>query len=93
MKKELDPKYDHLKVEQEHYKTWIDKGYFTAGDEKQRTFPVSLFHHQMLQGNYTWDMHGIQHYRISLPATNVCRDMICYGFQEWTMQVLPHRQK
>ena len=32
MKKEMDTKYDHLKVEQEHYKTWIEQGYFTAGD-------------------------------------------------------------
>lgn len=42
MKKELDPKYDHLKVEQEHYKTWIDKGYFTAGDKSKDPFCIVI---------------------------------------------------
>ena len=93
MKKELDPKYDHLKVEQEHYKTWIDKGYFTAGDKSKDPFCIVIPPPNVTGKITLWDMHGIQHYRISLPATNVCRDMICYGFQEWTMQVLPHRQK
>ncbi len=32
MTKALDQKYDHLKVEKDHYKTWVEKGYFTAGD-------------------------------------------------------------
>ncbi len=32
MSKALDQKYDHLKVEKDYYKTWIEKGYFTAGD-------------------------------------------------------------
>jgi valyl-tRNA synthetase len=42
MKKELDPKYDHLKVEQEHNKTWIDKGYFTAGDKSKDPFCIVI---------------------------------------------------
>ena len=42
MKKELDPKYDHLKVEQEHYKTWIDKGYFTAGDKSKDPYCIVI---------------------------------------------------
>ena len=32
MRKTLDAKYDHNTVEQEHYKTWVENGYFTAGD-------------------------------------------------------------
>lgn len=32
MKKELNQKYDPQVVEGEHYKTWIEKSYFTAGD-------------------------------------------------------------
>ena len=42
MKKELDPKYDHLKVEQEHYKTWIDNGYFTAGDKSKDPYCIVI---------------------------------------------------
>ena len=35
MRKTLDTKYDHLHVEMDHYKSWIDHGYFTAGDKSK----------------------------------------------------------
>lgn len=42
MKKEMDTKYDHLKVEQEHYKTWIEQGYFTAGDKSKDSYCIVI---------------------------------------------------
>ena len=42
MKKTLDQKYDHLKVEQEHYKTWVENGYFTAGDKSKDPFCIVI---------------------------------------------------
>ena len=42
MKKEMDTKYDHLKVEQEHYKTWIEQGYFTAGDKSKDPYCIVI---------------------------------------------------
>lgn len=42
MKKEMDTKYDHLKVEQEHYKTWIERGYFTAGDKSKDPYCIVI---------------------------------------------------
>ena len=31
MRKTLEAKYDHLQVEMDHYKSWIEHGYFTQG--------------------------------------------------------------
>lgn len=42
MKKELDTKYDHLKVEHEHYQTWVDQGYFTAGDKSKDPYCIVI---------------------------------------------------
>ena len=43
MRKELNQKYDHALVEKEHYQTWLEKGYFTAGDKSKDPF-LSLIH-------------------------------------------------
>ena len=29
----LENKYDHLKIESDIYETWVEKGYFKAGDK------------------------------------------------------------
>ncbi|MGX8852489.1 valine--tRNA ligase [Amedibacillus sp. YH-ame10] len=42
MRKELNQKYDHNQVEQEHYKTWLEKGYFTAGDTSKNPFCIVI---------------------------------------------------
>lgn len=42
MRKTLDAKYDHNTVEQEHYKTWVENGYFTAGDKSKDPFCVVI---------------------------------------------------
>ena len=42
MNKTLDAKYDHHKVEQEHYKTWVEQGYFTAGDKTKDPFCIVI---------------------------------------------------
>lgn len=42
MKKSLEAKYDHVKVEQGHYKTWVEQGYFTAGDKSKDPFCVVI---------------------------------------------------
>ena len=42
MRKTLDAKYDHLHVEMDHYKSWIDHGYFTAGDKSKDPFCIVI---------------------------------------------------
>ncbi|MEG0360256.1 MAG: valine--tRNA ligase [Longicatena sp.] len=42
MNKILDAKYDHAKVEQDYYKTWIEKGYFQAGDKSKDPFCIVI---------------------------------------------------
>lgn len=38
----LDQKYNHKTVEQDKYKTWIEKGYFEAGDTSKEPFTVVI---------------------------------------------------
>ncbi|MGM9913014.1 valine--tRNA ligase [Floccifex sp.] len=38
----MDAKYDHLKVEDGIYKTWIEKGYFTAGDLTKKPYCIVI---------------------------------------------------
>lgn len=38
MSKEMAPKYDHLAVEENRYQSWVDKGYFTAGDTSKHPY-------------------------------------------------------
>lgn len=42
MDKTLETKYDHLKVEEAHYKTWVENGYFTAGDKSKDPFCIVI---------------------------------------------------
>ncbi|MGL5978302.1 MAG: valine--tRNA ligase [Erysipelotrichaceae bacterium] len=42
MKKELAAKYNHLEVEQDYNKRWIEKGYFTAGDKSKDPFCIVI---------------------------------------------------
>lgn len=38
----LEPKYDHKKVEENKYKTWKEKGYFTSGDMSKKAFTIVI---------------------------------------------------
>ena len=42
MRKTLEAKYDHLQVEMDHYKSWIEHGYFTAGDKSKDPFCIVI---------------------------------------------------
>lgn len=42
MRKKLHEKYDHLEVEKDHYQSWIDHGYFTAGDKSKDPFCIVI---------------------------------------------------
>ncbi|MCR0206538.1 valine--tRNA ligase [[Clostridium] innocuum] len=42
MRKTLEAKYDHLQVERDHYKSWIEHGYFTAGDKSKDPFCIVI---------------------------------------------------
>ena len=42
MEKNLDQKYDHLKVEEGRYDEWLKKGYFTAGDKSKDPFTIVI---------------------------------------------------
>ena len=38
----LDKKYNHLEVEKNKYKSWVDKGYFKAGDLTKEAFSIVI---------------------------------------------------
>ena len=38
----LDKKYDHLKVEENKYNSWKEKGYFNAGDKTKKPFCIVI---------------------------------------------------
>jgi valyl-tRNA synthetase len=40
--KNLDQKYNHLKVEDEKYNKWVEKGYFTAGDKSKDAYTIVI---------------------------------------------------
>ncbi len=42
MKKELAPKYDHLKVEDGKYEQWLEKKYFEAGDISKKPYAIVI---------------------------------------------------
>ncbi|MEF9920862.1 MAG: valine--tRNA ligase [Erysipelotrichaceae bacterium] len=42
MDKQLLAKYDHLKVEENYYKEWINAGYFKAGDKSKDPFCIVI---------------------------------------------------
>ncbi|MBQ4343675.1 MAG: valine--tRNA ligase, partial [Erysipelotrichaceae bacterium] len=42
MKKELAGKYQHKDVEHGKYQTWVDKGYFTAGDKSKQPYTIVI---------------------------------------------------
>ncbi|MBB5183655.1 valine--tRNA ligase [Catenisphaera adipataccumulans] len=42
MGKQMAAKYDHLAVEKDRYQTWIEKGYFTAGDMSKTPYCVVI---------------------------------------------------
>ncbi len=42
MTKEMAAKYDHLAVEKDLYGTWLDKGYFTAGDISKTPYCIVI---------------------------------------------------
>ena len=42
MEKNLETKYDHLKVESGKYDEWVKKGYFTAGDKSKDPFTIVI---------------------------------------------------
>ncbi len=42
MKKILEAKYNHLKVEKEYYAQWLKEGYFKAGDKSKNPFCIVI---------------------------------------------------
>ena len=42
MKKELAAKYMHKDVEHGKYQTWVEKGYFTAGDKSKQPYTIVI---------------------------------------------------
>ncbi|MBR5289451.1 MAG: valine--tRNA ligase, partial [Erysipelotrichaceae bacterium] len=42
MKKELAAKYTHKDVEYGKYQTWVEKGYFTAGDKSKQPYTIVI---------------------------------------------------
>ena len=42
MSKQLEPKYNHHKVEEGKYRHWIDKKYFEAGDTRKKPYSIVI---------------------------------------------------
>lgn len=42
MSKQLEPKYNHHKVEERKYRHWIDKKYFEAGDTSKKPYSIVI---------------------------------------------------
>ena len=42
MSKQLEPKYNHHKVEEGKYRHWIDKKYFEAGDTSKKPYSIVI---------------------------------------------------
>ena len=42
MSKQLEPKYNHHKVEEGKYQHWIDKKYFEAGDTSKKPYAIVI---------------------------------------------------
>ena len=42
MKKQLEPKYNHHKVEEGKYRKWIEKKYFEAGDTSKKPYSIVI---------------------------------------------------
>ncbi|MCR5795980.1 MAG: valine--tRNA ligase [Solobacterium sp.] len=42
MKENLAAKYDHKKVEEGKYGSWVEKGYFTAGDKSKQPYTIVI---------------------------------------------------
>ena len=42
MSKQLEPKYNHRKVEEGKYRHWIDKKYFEAGDTSKKPYAIVI---------------------------------------------------
>ncbi|MBQ1355674.1 MAG: class I tRNA ligase family protein, partial [Solobacterium sp.] len=40
--KNLAPKYDHQSVEEGKYDSWVEKGYFTAGDLSKKPYTIVI---------------------------------------------------
>ncbi|MBQ6356637.1 MAG: class I tRNA ligase family protein, partial [Solobacterium sp.] len=40
--KNLAPKYDHHSVEEGKYDSWVEKGYFTAGDLSKKPYTIVI---------------------------------------------------
>ena len=38
----LENKYDHLKIESDIYETWVEKGYFKAGDKSKKPYAMVI---------------------------------------------------
>ena len=38
----LKPKYDHHEIEAKYYDTWVEKGYFTAGDLSKKPYSIVI---------------------------------------------------
>ena len=38
----LENKYDHLKIENDIYETWVEKGYFKAGDKSKKPYAMVI---------------------------------------------------
>ena len=44
MSKQLEPKYNHHKVEAGKYRHWLDKKYFEAGDVNKKPYSIRFFY-------------------------------------------------
>ena len=90
MKKELAAKYMHKDVEHGKYQTWVEKGYFTAGDKSKQPYTIVI-----PPPNVTGKLH-LGHAWDTTLQDIISRYKRMQGYDMllvWTMQVLQHRLK
>ena len=79
--KDLPTKYDFNAVEKGKYQTWVEKGYFTAGDISKKPFTIVIpRHYRKLHLR-----HVRYNLQVSLPGENGRVSM--FYLSEWTMRI------
>jgi len=64
--KNIAKTYDPKQVEDRLYAEWMEKGYFHAEIDKEKTPFTIVIHRQTLQVSFIWDMLWMKLFRISL---------------------------
>ncbi len=91
--KNLSTKYNPQEVEAGRYQNWLDEDLFKpSGDKKAKPYSIVI-----PPPNVTGKLHLGHAWDTTLQDMLIRQKRMqgydTYGYQDWTMQELPHRQK